>query len=120
MAFRIYPSKMMSCIFWKHDSINGSTLGLRIDSLTHIEGYLKLPYTCDRCIIYIKHVKKLTERLEVVVVIVWRGCHYAGQQHKFWTGASDLTEKLLFTVLAQNDSKFKWCRSCTIDARIQM
>ena len=83
--------------FWKHDSINGSTLGLRIDSL-NIEDINALYFGDDNLLSREKIDREIGggggNRLD----------YYAGQQHKFWTGASDLTEKLLFSVGSDSNS----------------
>ena len=83
--------------FWKHNDIDGSTPGLRIDSL-NIEDINALYFGDDNSLSREKIDRETGggggNRLD----------YYASQQHKFWTGASDATEKLLFSVGSDDSS----------------
>ena len=83
--------------FWKRTTENGFTPGLRIDSL-NIEDINALYFGDDNSLSREKIDRETGggggNRLD----------YYASQQHKFWTGASDATEKLLFSVGSDNSS----------------
>ena len=83
--------------FWRRTGENSFAPGLRIDSL-NIEDINALYFGDDN----------LASREKIDREIGGGGGnrldYYAGQQHKFWTGGSDSTEKLLFSIGSDNNS----------------
>ena len=83
--------------FWRRTGENSFAPGLRIDSL-NIEDINALYFGDDNAASREKIDREIGggggNRLD----------YYAGQQHKFWTGASDSTEKLLFSIGSDNNS----------------